>query len=206
MLACAAPSAPSNVLPDSLVCLTCALQNQAADELANRGGAMATQAIDMYVAQDAWDKVRVDWGRLLWPQPPCFPHLLTLLSSPRMSTSAAPSLNLAALLGSCAQVHEIAERQGPEVAAMYAARHAERRFKQGDYGAAAAVFAAHGVSASPQYHQLYRDIAQGILTSPYNERSAEGEQVGLPESAAACINPATQFLLPVPAEPSTDAI
>ena len=36
-------------------------------------------------------------------------------------------------------MHEAAERQGPEVAAMYAARHAERRFKQGDYGQAAAV-------------------------------------------------------------------
>lgn len=54
-----------------------------ADELSNRGGAMAQQAIDMYVARDEWDKV-----------------------------------------------HEAAERQGPEVAALYAARHAERRFKQ----------------------------------------------------------------------------
>ncbi len=39
------------------------------------------------------------------------------------------------------QVHELAEKQGPDVAAVYAARHAERRFKQGDYGQAAAALA-----------------------------------------------------------------
>lgn len=90
------------------------LQNQQADELATRGGSMAQQAIDMYMARDEWDKV-----------------------------------------------HENAARQGPDVAAMYAARHAERRFKQGEYGAAATVLAQHGVSANPQYYDLYRNIAAG---------------------------------------------
>ncbi len=32
-----------------------------------------------------------------------------------------------------AKVHELAALQGPEVAATYALKHAERRFKQGDY-------------------------------------------------------------------------
>ncbi len=35
-------------------------QNKAAEELAGRGGAMAQQAIDMYVQRDDWDKVRAD--------------------------------------------------------------------------------------------------------------------------------------------------
>ena len=74
------------------------------------------------------------------------------------------------------QVHEAAERQGPEVAAMYAARHAERRFKQGDYGQAADVLAKHGIAASPVYFQLYRDIAGGVLSSSSRERSAEAEK------------------------------
>ena len=133
-------------------------------------------------------------------------------------------------------MHELAARQGPEVAAMYAARHAERRFKQvglatvrvctsvqqstacggrvlhelhamlqslpyttltalmrtsdsplshhylaqhaqGDYAAAAAVFAANGASGQPQYHELYRSIAAGILTASIGDRTIEGEQV-----------------------------
>ena len=59
---------------------------------------------------------------------------------------------------------------------MYAARHAERRVKQGDYGQAADVLAKHGIAASPVYFQLYRDIAGGVLSSSSRERSAEAEK------------------------------
>ncbi|GAX77698.1 hypothetical protein CEUSTIGMA_g5141.t1 [Chlamydomonas eustigma] len=74
------------------------------------------------------------------------------------------------------KVHEAAARQGPDVSAMYAARHAERRFKQGEYGQAAETLAQHGISASPAYFQLYRDIASGVLSSSARERSTESEQ------------------------------
>jgi hypothetical protein len=65
--------------------------------------------------------------------------------------------------GLASQVHEAAAKQGPEVAAAYAARHAERRFKQGDYGSAATVCAEHGVSAKPQFFEMYRSIAAGAF-------------------------------------------
>ncbi len=168
------------------------LQNKQADELAGRGGAMAQQAIDMYLQRDDWDKVR----RPLC----CFCHFVCFdpqkanlsvaalrCSAPR--TADSPKLKRYIRLGSnlclfgdpgrtlCSpQVHELAARQSPEVAAAYAARHAERRFKQGDYGAAAAVFAAHGISAAtPQYFELYRSVASGIL----QVRAAGGMIVGV---------------------------
>ena len=59
---------------------------------------------------------------------------------------------------------------------MYAARHAERRFKQGEYGQAAAVLAKHGVASSPVYFQLYRDIAGGVFSSAVRERTDEAEK------------------------------
>ena len=65
--------------------------------------------------------------------------------------------------------------QGPDVSALYAARHAERRFKQGDYAAAAATLAAHGIMPTTAYFDLYRNIAIGVLSSSYTERSGEGE-------------------------------
>mmetsp|Transcript_26109 Transcript_26109/g.57041 ORF Transcript_26109/g.57041 Transcript_26109/m.57041 type:complete len:1764 (+) Transcript_26109:195-5486(+) len=74
------------------------------------------------------------------------------------------------------KVHELAAKQGPEVAAMYAARHAERRFKQGEYGQAAQAFALHGISANSAYFELYRGIALGILTASSSERTADGEK------------------------------
>uniref|UniRef100_A0A7S3QV19 Intraflagellar transport protein 172 homolog n=1 Tax=Dunaliella tertiolecta TaxID=3047 RepID=A0A7S3QV19_DUNTE len=74
------------------------------------------------------------------------------------------------------KVHEAAARQGPEVAAAYAARHAERLFKKGEYGAAAAICAEHGVGTNPQYFEMYRSIAAAILSCSKDERSAEGEQ------------------------------
>jgi hypothetical protein len=36
-------------------------------------------------------------------------------------------------------VHDLAEKQGPDVSALYACRHAEKLFKQGEYGLAAQV-------------------------------------------------------------------
>ena len=59
---------------------------------------------------------------------------------------------------------------------MYAARHAERRFKQGDYGQAALVLAKHGVATAPSYFQLYRDIANGVLSASARERTPEAEK------------------------------
>jgi intraflagellar transport protein 172 len=49
---------------------------------------------------------------------------------------------------------------------------------QGDYGASAEVLAQHGVSASPQYYDLYRSVAGAILQASSSERSHEAEQVG----------------------------
>lgn len=74
------------------------------------------------------------------------------------------------------KVHEAAAKQGPEVSALYAARHAERAFKQGDYGLAASVLAEHGLVPTAQYFDLYRNIAIGVMGTAYNERSAEGEK------------------------------
>ncbi|KAF5830572.1 intraflagellar protein IFT172 [Dunaliella salina] len=74
------------------------------------------------------------------------------------------------------KVHEAAGKQGPEVAAAYAARHAERLLKKGEYSAAATVCAEHGVGTNPQYFELYRSIAAAILSCNKDERSPEGEQ------------------------------
>lgn len=74
------------------------------------------------------------------------------------------------------KVHELAAQQGPEVATMYALKHAEKRFKQGDYAEAAAVFAQHGITANPQYFELYRSIAQGVLHASQADRSLVAEK------------------------------
>lgn len=72
-------------------------------------------------------------------------------------------------------MHENAEKQGPDVAAQYAAKHAERCFKQGEYGQAAHVLAQHGVSASPAFFELYRSVASAILSSNSKEKTVEAE-------------------------------
>eukprot|EP00798_Chlamydomonas_sp_ICE-L_P014195 gene14195-20165_t len=74
------------------------------------------------------------------------------------------------------KVHELASQQGSEVAGQYAVKHAERRFRQGEYGEAAIVFSENGISGNPQYFDLYRNIAIGILSAAHNERNTEGEK------------------------------
>ena len=75
-----------------------------------------------------------------------------------------------------AKVHELAAQQGPEVASNYALKHAERRFKQGDYAQAAQVFAQHGITAQPQYFELYKSIAQGVLHASQGDRNPVAEK------------------------------
>ncbi|KAJ9515621.1 hypothetical protein QJQ45_021684, partial [Haematococcus lacustris] len=74
------------------------------------------------------------------------------------------------------KVHEMASRAGADVAASYAARHAERCLKQGDYSTAASVLADHGVAANPQYYELYRNVGSAIMQASMAERNAAGEQ------------------------------
>lgn len=74
------------------------------------------------------------------------------------------------------QVHELAALQGPEASALYAVRHAERRFKQGEYAEAATVFAQHGISNNAAYFELYRAIALAVLSAPQVERRPEAER------------------------------
>ncbi len=38
------------------------------------------------------------------------------------------------------------------------------------------MFAQHGIMASPQYFELYRSIAQGVLHANFNERNAAAEK------------------------------
>ncbi|MEW5300130.1 MAG: hypothetical protein WDW38_002966 [Sanguina aurantia] len=74
------------------------------------------------------------------------------------------------------KVHELAALQGPEASALYAVRHAERRFKQGEYAEAATVFAQHGISNNAAYFELYRAIALAVLSAPQVERRPEAER------------------------------
>eukprot|EP00955_Chlamydomonas_euryale_P116459 366417-Chlamydomonas_euryale.AAC.27 len=73
------------------------------------------------------------------------------------------------------KVHEAAAQQGADVAALYASKHAERLFKQGEYGTAASVLGAHGAVVAPAYIELYRGIAMGVLGAASHERSRAAE-------------------------------
>lgn len=68
-----------------------------------------------------------------------------------------------------------AAQAGPEVAASYAARHAQVLLRQHDFMAAAGVLAQHGVSPEPSHLQLYTDLTLELLGCGQGSRNAEGE-------------------------------
>lgn len=78
------------------------------------------------------------------------------------------------------KVHELAAKQGAQVAAMYALRHAQLKWKQREFGAAAEVFAQHGIVADPANFQMYHTIALEVLGAPA-EDCDENHELSLKE-------------------------
>lgn len=74
------------------------------------------------------------------------------------------AIDMYAAQGDWAKVHELAEKQGPQVAAQYGLRHAAHACRTRDFGTAAACLARFGAPATPANFDMYRDIAIGVLS------------------------------------------
>ncbi|EFJ49307.1 intraflagellar protein IFT172 [Volvox carteri f. nagariensis] len=141
-------------------------------------------AIRAYCAGSLWDKARSLAGNnptfVRYIEDQYNSHLLRNQQADELASRgghhAQQAIEMFMARDEWSKVHELAAQQGPEVAAMYALKHAEKRFKQGDYAQAAAVFAQYGITASMQYFELYRSIAQGVLHANQADRSLAAEK------------------------------
>lgn len=87
----------------------------------------------------------------------------------------AQALDMWAQKGDWNKVHDLASKQGPQVAARYALLHAQQKFKLREFGQAAGIFAKHGIQADPSNFQMYHTIALEVLGHTYEENDEEGE-------------------------------
>lgn len=177
------PRPPARVAPRSKRTAQEISRHQAAAEL-HEGIDDAQGAIRAYCAGRLWDKARALGGtnptfsRYIEDQYNNF--LLANQQADELATRggahAQQAIDMYVARDDWAKVHQLAAAQGPEVAAAYAVRQADRCFKQGNYAAAAEVFATNGIPGQPQYFELYRNIALGVLTANSAERSAPAEK------------------------------
>jgi hypothetical protein len=142
--------------------------NNDAEELASRGNAAA--AADMFAAQGNWTRVH----QLVRAQP-SGSHAPATTAQPQTRCMFTAPLSLLPCRALSAP-HQVAQAGPPEVAASYAARHADVLMRRRDWAAAAAVLATRSVAAQPQHFQLYRDVALEVLGARMQDRQPAAEE------------------------------